>query len=1675
MVNTRARRYGEARTKPKAGAAMDEESTASFYDHVETLLRAGSAEALPQLQQVTDRIFEGDTGPLRRFLEVCAPLLPATGNHKAWDDWLAGLLDRDDVPPEIAGLLLTARILVLGFHDGQVSAARLALDPRLEAAPPDDPGMLAALTAVLAKLCVRFSTVAFLWAVPSDEFLPTTGERLAAQQLFMTYGIGLDLLDAARDDADPGPQPPPIVGIGVTGPVPPPWLGIADGIVRERYARFRDRWPSEPELRAIVSGGGDPRDRIAAADLLGDPEQRTVTRLDLAAEIAEQAEVSSGDRLAGITAVLDEVRGFGRRFPELITHIDAALDGYRERFTERVAELTLTLAAPVDPLEAVETRIIQAQEPDALDLVLDPSALDEAEALAAVDSGPDAGLALGWLFWLRSLALPESDQGESREVALDHLLPAVLAGVEPEFVPAPLLGEVSERAFAAAVQAQERLTQEFDEGLAAAAVQLWEHLARSDQAAIRSDAFSHLTATLLLRAERTGDPADLPAARAASLGAAESRPDDPMLWQNYLFTVHHSYLATGDEALLEAGLTAVAEAIEQVDRESAAFASLLANVSVVARSGDPGSSADRSADRISDDLPERSSGAVFDRISAAISLIEENYPLDEADHAAFAVDPAAEAVRVIDLAGRPGDIHLRGELGQLWLLHSMQLGESEGLAAFERAAALFRTCLLTGGCPVPPAGAEGAALVARPVADEIDRRAVEDRSPEPIVALPAMWLRLLEALPDDNEHRPAVLASLAAARLSQFQIVGGEPALLDEALADLGEAAGTTPSPERGPVLRTLGDRYRMSYEQTGRTAHLTTGMAAAQEAFALAGTDDERAACLDGIRRLLLARHYATGSGTDLDEARRAAEEALRLTPVEDYYYETRLVGIAETLRALASAIGDAGPLDEAVGLAVRAANAYEDGPQRAVEVLELTLLLIARHEAGGPASDLDAAVANTRHVLAFPGSDPEDAVRLRSALGVLLRHRHAAAPTEPNSDLDEALDLAREVLAATRPDHHARGPRLSDLAEALLLRFARDGEQADLDEAVDAARAAASLPSGVAHPVLLSRWAAGSLIRFDTLGDPGDLDAAITAYRVAVETTVSEHPARVERVTALAQALRRRGEQFQSSLDLAEATTLLSSVTPVPAPASGIPAPGPADVAPTSALPAPVDVAPTSAAPSSAFPGPVDDVSSLPVRGSVFPGLADAGPTADAPSSAFPGAATAPTSAFPNLAGAVPGFADSAPTSGFSGFGGPAAGSAGTGLAGSGSSLGDPGSGGPADSGGAGSGGFGAFASGGSGAELDEDPAGSAEAVLAGAAPGDPEAAWRALELLEAGRVGRYDHVLGRPSSRVVLADLVGEAGGGAVVTFTVGRSRSHALLLTPSGVAAVELPGLSRDILAMRSTAFRTALRIAAAAASRADAQQAINGTLAWLWQTATRPVLDALGHLSRPGADPDTLPRVWWAPGGLLGSLPLHAAGVAADAVPDRVVSSYTPTITALRYARRPLAATPGHRPLAVAMPARLAPPPVLADAVWSPTLLDRLPGHPIIHFGCQGWTDPDDPSRSGLHLPDGPLTVAEIMPSGLESVDLAYVGAAQTAVTRSDDAVHLASAFQIAGCRHVVSTHWAVDDTTVPDDFYRGLDRDPSPPAVALHRAIRRARDQSPDLPWLWAAHLHSGA
>jgi tetratricopeptide (TPR) repeat protein len=362
---------------------------------------------------------------------------------------------------------------------------------------------------------------------------------------------------------------------------------------------------------------------------------------------------------------------------------------------------------------------------------------------------------------------------------------------------------------------------------------------------------------------------------------------------------------------------------------------------------------------------------------------------------------------------------------------------------------------------------------------------------------------------------------------------------------------------------------------------------------------------------------------------------------------------------------------------------------------------------------------------------------------------------------------------------------------------------------------------------------------------------------------------------------------------------------------------------------------------------------------------------------------------------------------------------------------------------------------------------------------------------------------------------ADLAARAGDGPVVFVSVSPARGDALIVTgdpDEPVRAVPLTDLRYADVIEQVSLLSDACGQGYAGTAGASAQASILRTLAWIWDTIAHPVLEALGYDHVPESG-EAWPRLWWCPVGPLAYLPLHAAGHHDGAecwVMDRVISSYTPTLRSLGYARSRRADTPSDisrsAAVIVAVPAVPGVSPLPAARSEARAISALVPGAriledpaaadvlaalaecPVAHFACHAYTHWASLGASRLVLRDyatAPLTVANISRLQLPGV-LAYLSACSTAVTGpelADESVHVASAFHLAGYQHVVGTLWPVGDrlaARLAEDFYRRLTgTDPmggEPPAVAeaLHHAVRSTRTRQSGVPAIWAAYIHIG-
>jgi hypothetical protein len=366
--------------------------------------------------------------------------------------------------------------------------------------------------------------------------------------------------------------------------------------------------------------------------------------------------------------------------------------------------------------------------------------------------------------------------------------------------------------------------------------------------------------------------------------------------------------------------------------------------------------------------------------------------------------------------------------------------------------------------------------------------------------------------------------------------------------------------------------------------------------------------------------------------------------------------------------------------------------------------------------------------------------------------------------------------------------------------------------------------------------------------------------------------------------------------------------------------------------------------------------------------------------------------------------------------------------------------------------------------------------------------------------------------------VGTLAAHAKDGPVVFVYTNPGRCGALILTPDPAAPVRALPLP---LLTETDAVRQAQRLLEAESALVTGlmapesiQAEMLDVLQWEWDAICEPVLSALSCTTAP-AEEDPWPHVWWCPVGLLAYLPLHAAGRylsavsggdTGDTVLDRVVSSYVPSVRGLGYARSRDARNASGRTLVVPVPdapgtSYLTGVSAETDAVRScipdatvltrPTrnaVMQALPSHSIVHFSCHGYADMSDPASGHLILYDhhaNPFTVADIGALQINA-SLAYLSACETTQTSpalSNEAVHIAGAFHLAGYRHVIGTLWPVSDEAsveVASDFYRHLTRNGTQPvntgraALALHNAVRRLRNQTRGAPSVWAPYTHTG-
>ncbi|MFT7837906.1 CHAT domain-containing protein [Saccharothrix sp. BKS2] len=901
-------------------------------------------------------------------------------------------------------------------------------------------------------------------------------------------------------------------------------------------------------------------------------------------------------------------------------------------------------------------------------------------------------------------------------------------------------------------------------------------------------------------------------------------------------------------------------------------------------------------------------------------------------------------------------------------------------------------------------------------------------------------------------NRSSWLDEAAKAHLLRYERTG-DPAVLEKAIARAGEAASRLPEDpaEAGPLLFTLAGALFRRYERTASVDDLRAAVRTGERCLdALPAAHPGRPAHLTSVARFHLGAFSAGVDPDGLRHARERGEEAVAARPGDP----TAVAGLLAVLQERHRFLGTAEDLDRAVELGEGSLAA--GGDHRDLASM-LAGAYLSRYRHAGAVADLDRAITTWEAELAARTAAGDRTTGVASLLGSAYQQRFTAS--HDLADLERAIELGeRTVGPVNRLD-----PDLGDRCGKLATSHQRAHEVGlggeHLRRAVDLGElAVAATPPG--HPGRAG-WLANLATTYRARPDrtPEDLDRAVDLAERALAEPVGTGMGRIAVVGALAAAHRDRAERTGAAVDARRLRDLVRELAADTAPAERVwghhqvgalaltagehrTAVEVLDTA-VALLP---DVLPRGA-------GWVDRQHRL---GTVA-GLV--------------GTAVAAHCAAGDPAGAVE-----------------------VAEQGRGVLLADH-----------------------AGTRTDltcldrvrpdlADRLRRVRRSLNGPVPPgtDRKRAW-----CEHGAV--IAEIRDRPGGedflrRPRLADLVEAVVGGAAVVVNVAGDRGDAVVVRSSGdPLRVGLPGLRAAEVEERATAL-TEVTTGTSPADRLRRQRVLPEVLAWLWDVVAEPVLAALPA----GPEPR---RIWWLPTGHLGVFPLHAA-----CRPDRpglldlAISSYVPTLRALRDARR-RAPAPVRRQLVVALErtpglpdlpgtAREAlglggPGTLLRDREATvDRVLAALPGATWAHFACHAEADLLSPADSNLRLDDGPLRLPAIGGLDLPGAELAYLSACSTAHhggRHADEVLHLASAFQLAGFRHVIAGLWPLDDRVAADAaaaFYRdlaGTQAQAQPgtqtqadiptadgAAAALRRVALALRAADPGAAHLWAALVHSG-
>ncbi|KAF5694509.1 hypothetical protein FDENT_1121 [Fusarium denticulatum] len=898
------------------------------------------------------------------------------------------------------------------------------------------------------------------------------------------------------------------------------------------------------------------------------------------------------------------------------------------------------------------------------------------------------------------------------------------------------------------------------------------------------------------------------------------------------------------------------------------------------------------------------------------------------------------------------------------------------------------------------------------------------------------------------------LSNLAASLRTRFSVTGNLKDMEDGiVLAKQAVSVTATDDPELPKWLNNLGNHLSNRHLVTGSLEDLEEAISLSRRAATSTSDATKRALFLNNLSAKLDLKAEAIGNSDDYDEAIKMAKEAINLTPDGHPDQAKWLGNLATHLLERFDRSWDLKDLQAAINAASKAADLTPNGPTKALYLNAVAYGLNRKYDKMGLLTDLEEAIRMTEMALEMLPSHHSKRPQILSTLSDLFSNRYLRK--EVLGDLDRAIELSREAADAKSDNHPYKAIYVDRLAMQLNLRSSISRMDPDLwedlEESIRLERKAIAITVGN-RPTwsFKNNLQAMLVIKYSMTKDQAILAECIQLQREALDEVPKGHQYRAEMLTSLGYRLR---DSVNESSNLTKASECFLEAL------QNANAPTICRVRAGSAL---LQCCPDK---QKAYQAAQVITGLLPQLITRSHETSDkqhaAGSRAGMTCSAAAAALQADRPVFEALQVLELGRGVLAKYSEEMLLGPLQLGQLSAekaeaylnlrdGLKGSNAPvLSDMGS---------------SFQNHVSGLNKRYDLATELEELIA-----------------EIRKLPGSEDLWTAPTE----AEMFEAAERGPIVVINVSRVRCDALLVEKHQMRSLALPNITNDLYQFA--------RVGDFGSSK---------VLEWMWDNITQPLLDALGYSRLPEEGP--WPHVWWIPTALLTLFPLHAAGYhqkeSSETVLDRVVSSYSSSIRAISRGRQedllssfsskaiPRALLVGmqHTPESGSLPyankeidivqklcesaglETVQPRPCKEEV--SKCLLDCA----VFHFAGHGYTDENDPSNSHLRLEDwqeDPFRVADLQRVNLRehAPFLAYLSACGTGQMKRynlvDESIHLISAYQLAGFRHVIGTLWKVSDQCCVDiarttyETMKDLGLSDDSVSWGLHRASRELRDK----------------